>query len=1569
MANIKGTNVASPVVPFTEQDIYPTHEAKYGKGGFRTCATLEEMNSIPTPRREEGMFVYVEDDPSGIHNYQYINGKFVRNTVGRGIPVYNNDLIKSYGINPARDTYISIPDESDLDGGIEENIIKTSINGTYIDVLFQSIRQLQAEVARLKNTMRFGLESYTENHTAMSTVLDDLEQVEEEEPIWAIDENSLSDITGFTFELGDSGAKELKGGVVEVAIDPITSNSYLRIKDTSTWESGKDMRAVGDSKVYVYSTLLSLGQSVKLGEVDENGVEKKDGETAEVSLNKINMSYYSEKNLYNTIVIISRKNDEDQGDNFIWVHINDPYSDRTCAEGYYNPETGTLHEDMIELDTRFTILSIDFSNVTLYKFKIYSKMQDFSHNIIASKPDEADYKYKVAHITIRSVSSQTVLNNIKDQLLENELIWEETNKRLWIKSGYKLVPIGMSGGSSGGGGSDEPGGNEDNMTTEELIATLKNLGIVAESTGTTGDYQLSLNDVADITFIHQGSGKKFKFEVTSEGNLQGRELSTNLLENRVTLRASEINEEDIRGFIGQLHGAEAGLTSSENKAKDYRLNADRLKIGAFYAPYQSDSIHGCSHSFVELENTSDKDIPLEGCYLHFTRPKNNTDNSRQEEFHLALTGTIKAGSTYLIRGAKHAEVEDPNVYIKVKTYDQEWWNNGSLVSFEINDETITFLNKTTGYGFALTYGNESLTYNTALIAKTSAKQVVGNITIDNTKTYPFTYNKSFIDAVYYVKACQDNSDNGYWAKNAVIPIVGNSMYKNTFELDPAKQAFQGLTQKDSSRTRWGNVDNDYQVVDLTNEYIEFPNSPYRYAISNYTPKASFEGKNVSTDKTKLDKERPNMVTCAFGIDIYRTRTFNWISLGNFDEYVWIRQAGTSTWTKKCQSYIPYHEATVKSITSKTSDGKTTYDVSFEVTTTGWSNGTSLNDFSVLTTSSHSKIAGGLKYTYNDNYTPEATTFRRVYVTNVSSIGSLQVNQTVFLHKPDDALDGKKYFGSDINNNIYARMIGRFPGDGSFYTAHKVIVDVVDSQPQGTLQKYDYVVGREGKDGNPDPEHCSEVMNFTLYPNTYKTRIYQITDQQGFTWIEYQAWAAAAEALNAKINADQSNSTIIPILINTGDMTQNGTRVNEWYDYYTAGSCLFNHLEQMNVVGNNDLCGPNPEELGTGDDSGKSNAYYFHVFYCYEVDPEVFVPLVQPTEGGVPKYIPSTYFFDSNSDRFLAVNSEITETTCKSWFGLTSSEGLTANLYTGYDINGHNNKYVAQGWTTVYTMLYKCFVDAGTKPTIVYCHEMPFTVITSDALKNEQKVKSRSISPTNTLVGSHLNQISKNEVGDERTNTPKGIYWFTRLIENFNVKLVLGGHKHTYACTYPVRENYYYRNASGTIVHSHSTKMTMGETLDGDTISIYDDNGNDTTKRPLTKKENKVESSGAVSFYPTTCDKNLEGGIVYFMCQATGYKQTSNKELPSPDQEFSFIVSQTTTAGKADAEQKYPMFGVIDVSAGTYTVKLARITNIMNSGVFKQTNHGTGTPALQWMIPNSSDKYGDWVNTEDSIYKI
>ena len=59
MSNIQGINVAAPVVPYTTTDIFPTHFASYGKGGWRTVNTLVDRDSIPFDRLELSMIVVV----------------------------------------------------------------------------------------------------------------------------------------------------------------------------------------------------------------------------------------------------------------------------------------------------------------------------------------------------------------------------------------------------------------------------------------------------------------------------------------------------------------------------------------------------------------------------------------------------------------------------------------------------------------------------------------------------------------------------------------------------------------------------------------------------------------------------------------------------------------------------------------------------------------------------------------------------------------------------------------------------------------------------------------------------------------------------------------------------------------------------------------------------------------------------------------------------------------------------------------------------------------------------------------------------------------------------------------------------------------------------------------------------------------------------------------------------------------------------------------------------------------------------------------------------------------------
>lgn len=1385
-----GVQIISELVQKNNRD-FPIVDSNNIRGGCYQVNTLDELYNIPTIRLKTGMLAYVLSKDtyyilSSDNKWKLFNAGGAIDT----IPIYDQEMLDRLG-QDLPNKYITIPNiESDLNGSTTSREIQQT--GTYVDILFSAIRKLQSEVARLRNAFNYGIYSYNDTNTAMSKQIVGI-QNPDEEPLWCIEPEDLSLV--YSLVIGEG--HELNP-IENVNIE---TEGILTITGETVWEEEIN---VTDPKLFLYIT--SSNTNIKINLTPDKVID-----LSKLILPKVD--------IYNIMICINRV----ENNNFIYLSITS--NSKSLLEGYLN-NWNQIQKTPYYITEQYSLQNIYFTDLVLSEFNIYSKYQDFSHQVIPSIPTEDNYKYNVAHITIRSVKNEDILKEIQYQLPNNELIFVENTKKLWIKNNNNLINIGSSGGST-----------EEGMTQTEVINLLKELGIVREE-----GKDLQISDIADLTFIHQATGTKFRFTVDSSGNLVSQQvpeleelLSTRIEDSQVQLK------NNVRGFIGQLRMAENNISGNINLSitQDAGIYSDRIKIGAFYAPYDTDNVFGCSRAFVELENTADCDFSLEGCYLHYTRP--DKDNN-QVVYHLPLTGTLKAGSTYLIVGKKYAKSTDANVYINIDSYDQEWFVNRELIDFTIDS------NSSLGYGFALTYGNADLTPTTYL-QKASDSITLGELGITSGSKFPKIYDPSFIDAICYKNMVKDASNNGYWAGTAVA-ITSNTMYKNMFELDPAKQAFQSCNTADSSRVRWAST-NDIWVMDLSKPTIQFPHSNEIYNISNFTPKASFQNKNVSTDKSKLNTEKPNMVTCSFGKN-GSTRCFNWISVGKYDEYLYIREKGKEEWIK-FESYKPITEQ--QSVVS--------------------SNNIHRNEYSV-----------------------------------------------------------------DVNNIIYARISGRFPGDGTFYTSHKCIITIESST---TIPKtFEYKVGREG--------HFSDIQTFVQYPLNYTPVIYQITDQQGFHWIEYQVWAAAAQKLYEKIKADQkTNPNIIPILINTGDMTQNGTRINEWFDYYTAGSVLFKEFEQMNVVGNNDLCGTDVSKLGTGDDQGKSNSFYFHLFYCYDIDESVFTPIVNN------KYIPSLYYFDINNYRIVMINSEITSVNCQQWYGLTSGEDII-NIYTGYTIG--SNKVYHGDFTSIYTMVYNMLTTD--KNCIAVCHEMPFTVITNDSITTGQEGKSRSLSTANALIGSHTNQISN-------TDTGVGTYWLSRLLEYKGVKLCIGGHKHTYACTYPLRE--YFLFGDGKNSKDNYSEYTMNNTLADDNVT-WILNEKDLTKFPLTKREDV--GAATTGFYPYTPVPDLEGGVTYFMCQATGYKLTSNKELPSANQKFSLAVPQTSNAGGKDTannNQKYPMFGIIQLG-DTINVKLVRITNIFNNKYkFAQNVYSTSPMTLEYFTQVSENNYGNWTSSESNMLSL
>ena len=1559
------------------------------------------------------------------------------------LPVMTNDMKNAAIEDPNSgftedSSYIYVDDGSSLNGETTNNTI-TSVNGSYLYIMMNTIRTLQAEVAKLKNTFQYGIHSYNNEVTAKSSVLDKYDDTLMDEPLWALDPTMMSEVfdtADFKTELIPDNFT-ISSTIGGESIDASVPNQLTFKNGTGKFSDKVDtLFNITDSKLVTYLVTDSKHIYFNLHTKDDVSHKK-----------RVDIASFIEGdyNKYGIMFVLSRKVGN-HGKNYIYVSVMNYDTNETIVEGYLTDANKLSFKTgggstVYEVAYKYSIESIEFVEQTLYRMKFYTKYEDFSEEVIPSAPDD-EYSYKAAHITIRSVKNSAMMERIKEQLHENELIWNEDKKELNIKSNNKIYKIGIVGSN------DNNTNTEETMTPKELIEKLTQMGIIVNAEFDSDNNIVSvdglkLNDISEFSLINSDTEKKYTFTVDPHGKLIGRDESMKTIEvdlakifegDNFDEKVSAMNEfldvvDDsnagqeygwIRGFIpfylNSLNGRNqwAPNGTSAASAGDYGLLSDRLRISSFYAPLKTDVVHGCSHSFIELENTSDVDIPLSGVYLHFYIPAIDGVEDSNIVHHLALDGVIKSGSTYLIRGAQHAEMDDESTFIKVESYDKEWYykkkdSNGNvvdygLVSFEQDvvatidggKSEDTANNKVHGaYKFCLTYGLPNLNKDEILIVENgkeplyinSEGQVVDANYTGNKMSFKKADFPSIIKNRRYIDGCGFSSFSGFSSPGKYdndckkgdeilcrgrwfcggVTITENTMFRHMFALDPAKQAYNGWTMKDGSRTRY-NKATDLQVVSLKKEFIGFPNSQEIVPISRYTPKASYENKNVMTDKSQLDREKPNMVTCSFGIDVYKTRCFNWISCGSFDEYLWIRKKGVEKW----QSFASYTKTDVP-ITQK--------------------------DFGIDDTGKYIKIV-------------------------------------------------RKEFSVSVNNAVYARITNRFPGNNVLFTSHKVIIDIepivtenVD-KPQPVV--YEYVVGRADKDGNPDPNHTNEIYTFTLYPDTYEGRTYQITDQQGFHWIEYQVWAATAEKLNEVItteckenndNVDEMEEgvKVFPILINTGDMTQSGARINEWLDYYNGGKCLFNHMEQMNCVGNNDLCNLNPTILGTGNDPGKSNPKFFHYFYCYEIpnDENLIVKAhnvtvktsTSETVMSIPedRYIPSIYYFETSGVLYVVANSEVTKTTCEKWFGLYGKEknNITypINLYTGIEVrsNGdYNNKCQNEEdivfhpvYETIYSWLYNNTeivegVRKNKKKVVFACHEIPFTVITQASLyngdANTMGYTRNYPNGSSSLLGSHMNQLDSTE--------NRGTYWISRLLEYFGCKLCIGGHKHTYALSYPIKENYQWVDKDNVTHNSLNGIKEMKPTLEdecgsnpenavswivttnntGDNLynvstGLSGDVNISSTKLPYIPEElynaiGQHKFSGNTYYYrcctpmKTTNNDKYDGFVNYSMCQATGYKLKSNKELPCAYQVFSKLIPQTknevtsdgTFKDTANAEQLYPMYSVINFTHDVNNingvdVRLCRVTGIFKSDggdSFTQTNYGIKDPSIQYLLEINKD---------------
>lgn len=1001
----------------------------------------------------------------------------------------------------------------------------------------------------------------------------------------------------------------------------------------------------------------------------------------------------------------------------------------------------------------------------------------------------------VPNISIKVDTSDNFKKNYRN-LINGELIWITDLNSLYIYIDEKFKPVSL------GGKAGELNPDTTNMTKEELREAINNGSINFDALG-----------FVDL------SGDKYKARVNEDGNL----IIYNAKEQDIT-RAKYLEVDD--NYISPYLTINSVFCGGDNKDTDYLP---------------------CSHNFVELANSSSTDLSLNGLYLMY-RPYGLSSWQ-----WIPLVGEIKAGSTYLIRGARCA-ADTNTTKLKVDTYDLEWFSGNSVDGRVTSSDLLSF--SQTGSTFYLTWGKRSSQGNIQIYDGSDTLIDISSFNLE--APYRSTILKGYVDSV----GIQNGSGEG--GKAITVPegtSMNNCLFFRWYSLDPARQANKSYTKRVSANL-WTYID-----LERVSDEDYFPED----TKIKFTPKSSKSKKNIFSTKTTFSETKPNYLNITFGqqatddnvsaVKKKATRCFNWISIGYYDEFLEYRKVGAPSWTR------------LHSITPSSIDKTGEY-----------------------------KADGNVKYFINQ--------YKRI------------------------------------------RWIS---ANGTPVTTHKVIVRGLASG------EYEYKVGREG-----DSEYKSDVLKFRVYANSEVDTFsfIQTTDQQGFNWMEYEAWKKSCNFIK---ESEQPAFTI-----NTGDITQNGNRENEWLDYYTGREAL-RGTEEMFTVGNNDLCGSDTRVLGNG--TNKSNHLNVTFYYTFEIDefnPPVFEFTLKNVPGasqvynkinllgtiedvskagangdnyyGFMYYVPSLYSFDFGGYHFVSLNSEFTVGTYSvysTYSPETEGPRFKASMLSQMEDWFRKDLLMWQR-TTLNKTAEEISKDKVTQPTncgkaVVFTHEMPFTILTKDGYNSET-----------ARTGSKLNDA------DAEGNS----YVFSRLFKAYGIRLVFGGHKHTYSLSKPM-----YDAPDEYITSSGAVNSSIN--LVNDKVSIG------ASRRPVVQvlssnwKTEYDASNPHVRYEKVT----TISAPTYVMSQATGYKLVSNWEIPSSENiawlnKYFPAISNTDEFGSKDVaniSQHYPTYVKYELGTSGIKVYSYQIKGIWDVDVSKNkakyiwNSKSTSQVSKQLIKPNDTGK--------------
>ena len=228
--------------------------------------------------------------------------------------------------------------------------------------------------------------------------------------------------------------------------------------------------------------------------------------------------------------------------------------------------------------------------------------------------------------------------------------------------------------------------------------------------------------------------------------------------------------------------------------------------------------------------------------------------------------------------------------------------------------------------------------------------------------------------------------------------------------------------------------------------------------------------------------------------------------------------------------------------------------------------------------------------------------------------------------------------------------------------------------------------------------------------------------------------------------------------------------------------------------------------------------------------------------------------------------------------------------------------------------------------VAYCHEMPFTILIATTIEEAKKGTLKDEGDGRGGASMNTNTSEENK------------FWFSEFCQKNNIPLVLGGHKHTQATSYSLLENVKYDGGVRT-VETYRPIVVVDETIlkndfasDG-LVQVGD------YKYPSNWVEGgvlKTEFTDRGRLSTFKLKSELEAGITpvtYAMSQATGYKHTSNKELPSPHIPW-LRYYYPANGGKVNSGQKFPFYTLWSITDTKIEGRVRKVEGAFNgSGKF------------------------------------